>query len=480
MYSRDSDMDSKESEVQQLRPENALIYTRPSNVALVDRRVFKTYNFSNNSYELGSTMQIIVNSGGDAVWGRSSYIRLQYTTGGNMDFGTGSILNIFKSIRLTHRSGEVLEYVDNVNLVANLTRFWHYSVDDRRKLDGMLNNDTLANTAANSYTNVQDDGVHVACIPMSILCGLFNSENQYMPATLCAGMKIELELAPLTAISTQPSNPTATLMTITDMKPTLVLDTAQLYDVINKQLLEEQAQVDRSGIQFSYFTYFNSFQVIPAGVTSVNFDIQQSASLVHKILVAVRDNRKLTTNVPGNVGVDKYTTIAPFNTAQFRLGSLYMPQQIVSVPALVPATPNWDDIQLNAKEWYNYGLVAHMAAVDEFHKSAGGSASITYQEYTTSANVPDGNQWVSGKAVYAFTGEKSAVSLMLTGEPTNNSRLLNFSASISSLLGAAGAYPATNQVAPAYYNIDGGLRVDYYLQYLRCANLMGDNCVVDR
>ena len=301
-----------------------------------------------------------------------------------------------------------------------------------------------------------------------------------MPATLCAGMKIELELAPLTAISTQPSNPTAALMTITDMKPTLVLDTAQLYDVINKQLLEEQAQVDRSGIQFSYFTYFNSFQVIPAGVTSVNFDIQQSASLVHKILVAVRDNRKLTTNVAGNVGVDKYTTIAPFNTAQFRLGSLYMPQQIVSVPALNPVIPNWDDIQLNSKEWFNYGLVAHMAAVDEFHKSAGGSASITYQEYTTSANTPDGNQWISGKAVYAFTGEKSAVSLMLTGEPTNNSRLLNFAASISSLIGAGGAYPATAQVAPAYYNIDGGLRVDYYLQYLRCANLMGDNCVVDR
>jgi hypothetical protein len=125
-----------------------------------------------------------------------------------------------------------------------------------------------------------------------------------------------------------------------------------------------------------------------------------------------------------------------------------------------------------------------MAGVDEFHKSAGGEASVTFSDKIEA--VIQGGQWVSGKAMYAFTGEKSACGLELTGEPTNNSRILNFNASLTSLLSSANgglgiAYPANGIVTPSvYYDLAGGLKVNIYLQYLRVANLMGDNCVVDR
>jgi hypothetical protein len=103
MFARKHEDSKDDEDVKALRGANGLIYVRPSNISLIDRRVLKSYNFSSNSYELGSTFQIICNSGGDSVWGPSSYMRLEYTATSTLDFGLGSILNIFKSVRATHR-----------------------------------------------------------------------------------------------------------------------------------------------------------------------------------------------------------------------------------------------------------------------------------------------------------------------------------------------------------------------------------------
>lgn len=458
MFARKHEDSKDDADVKALRGANALIYVRPSNIALIDRRVLKSYNFSSNSYELGSTFQIICNSGGDSVWGPSSYMRLEYTSGGGLDFGLGSILNIFKSVRATHRSGEILEYTDNINVLANLKRYWAYKRDDRVKLDGLLG------TAGAVYSNAPGNGVHVACIPMSLLLGIFDSKTQYMPASLCAGMKLEFELAPLQILSTVPT------ATLTAMKPTLLLDSAQLYDVVNKQLLQEQADIDESGLQFTWTTYFNSSAVTASN--AVNIDIQQSASLVSQIIAITRDNNIVSSAL---TGADAFQYIQPFSSAQFRLGSLYWPQQIINVPT----GATWSVTQTNSQEWYGISLQAFQSYVDEFHKAAGGDSAIQFQLGT----VVDlsGNSWTQGKPCLAFTGEKSACGLELTGEPTNNSRILNFSASIGEATGSSGAYPSAGPLAaqPYAYTLTQ-VRVDTFLAYTRCANLMGDNCVVDR
>jgi hypothetical protein len=458
MFARKHEDSKDDEDVKALRGANALVYVRPSNIALIDRRVLKSYNFSSNSYELGSTFQIICNSGGDSVWGPSSYMRLEYTSNGTLDFGLGCILNIFKSVRATHRSGEILSYTDNINVYANLKRYWGYKRDDRVKLDGLLG------IVPGNYTNVPGAGTHVACIPLSILLGLFDSKTQYMPASMCAGMKLEFELAPLQIISTVQTG------TLTAMKPTLLLDSAQLYDVVNKQLLEEQADVDESGIQFTYSTLFNSSAVTASN--AVNIDIQQSASLVSQIVAVVRDNNVVSSSF---AGADAFMYIQPFSQAQYRLGSLYWPQQIINVPtgATYPVTQN------NSQEWYGISLQAFQAYVDEFHKAAGGDAAIQFQQASAASELSS-NSWAIGKPCLAFTGEKSACGLELTGEPTNNSRILNLSASIGVATGVDGAFPGAGLLTQPYSYTLTQVRVDTFLEYTRCANLMGDNCVVDR
>lgn len=462
MFARKNDDVKVDDEVEALRAANGLTYVRPSNMALVDRRVMKSYNFSSNVYELGSTMQMILNSGGDALWSPSCYLRLEYTASADLDFGAGCILNIFKSIRLTHRSGEILEYIDNVNILSNLRIYWEHSTDDYKKIAGVLGFEGTA-----LYQNKPITGVNVACIPMSLISGLFSNTDQYMPPALTAGMKIELELAPNQFITVK----SKTAPQITNLKPTLVCDSAQLFDVVNKQLLSEMADVDQSGVQYTYNTYFNSYVVTGAGGSAINLDVQQSASLVNKIIGITRDNNMVTSILDG---ADANLYIQPFTNFQYRLGSLYWPQQIIKVPS----SGTWDSTQKNSKEWYGLSLMAFQAYVDEFHKAAGNAACVQF--YETESEITN-QAFDSGSACISFSGEKSASGLTLTGEPTNNSRILNANGTIEYLTGSNGAFPVSGTVNPALkYNISGGVRFDAFLGYTRVANLMGDNCVVDR
>ena len=340
--------------------------------------------------------------------------------------------------------------------------YWEHSTDDYKKIAGLLGFEGI-----DVYQNKPITGVNVACIPMSLISGLFSNTEQYMPPALAAGMKIELELAPNQFITVKGK----TTPQITNIKPTLVCDSAQLFDVVNKQMLSEMADVDQSGIQYTYNTYFNSYVVTGAGGSSVNLDIQQSASLVNKIIGITRDNNMITSTLDG---ADANLYIQPFTQFQYRIGSLYWPQAIVNVPS----NGTWDSTQKNSKEWYGLSLMAFQAYVDEFHKAAGKSACIQFYE---SESEITNQAYDSGSACIAFSGEASASGLSLTGLPTNNSRLINGNGTIGFLAGTGNAFPLSGTVDPAVkYNLSGGVRFDTFLGYTRVANLMGDNCVVDR
>ena len=462
MFARKHDDAKVDDEVEALRGANAMIYVRPSNLALVDRRVLKSFNFSSNVYELGSTAQIILNTGGDLVWGPSSYLRVEYTATSTLDFGAGSILNLFKSIRLTHRSGEILEYLDNLNLLANLRIYWEHSTDDFKKLAGVLG----FSDSGSGYTNKPNTGVNVACIPMSLLSGFFSNTDQYIPAAAAAGMKIEFEFAPNQYITI--SGKTSPQMT--NIKMTLLCDTAQAFDIVNKQLLSEMADVDQSGVQYTYPTYFNSY--IVSNSNSVNLDVQQSASLVGQIIGITRDNKMVTSTLNN---ADANLFIQPWSLGQWRLGSLYFPQQILKVPS----NGTWSSTQQNSREWYGIGLTAFDAYIDQFHKAAGKQACIKFNEAEPISDITN-QAFDSGKACVSFSCEKSACSLTLTGEPTNNSRILNGSFSAEYLAGADGAFPVAGPITPGGQYDLTEIRFDAFMLYYRVANLMGDNCVVDR
>jgi hypothetical protein len=404
--------DLQQNTIQELREINHLMYLRPSNGSLIDKRTYKSYNFSNGTYSMGRTAQCIINSGGDFIWGPSSYLKVKFTKGAGT-IGLGNILNIIRNVRLTHRSGEVLEYVQDYNVLARILTKYVVSNDDKTKVDSLLEVPDAA-------------GNYVCCIPLWMLMGVFNVDQSFVPGGFLAGAKLELDLA---SNNIAFAGDSANGVTADSLEFNLVLDSAQVYDDVQKQLLEEQADVAGSGIQFTYSTYFSSFTTEASG--NVNFDIQQSASITELVAAGVR-------TTASQIADSESFSFAPVVTRyQFRLGSQYFPQQ-----------PIRDLTDTQQVESYMNSLVAFEASP---HQYMGSPANNSGCNVTTA-------QFIAGNSVYATTLEKSASGLSLSGEPTNNTRILNLE--------------MTKEAASH--------RVDVFLKYVRVANVMGSNLVIDR
>lgn len=400
--------DLQEGTVQELRELNSLIYLRPSNASLIDKRTYKTYNFSNLEYSPGVNSQCIINAGGDYIWGPSSYIRLEYNKVGAGQLGTGNILNYLKRVHLTHRSGEVIEKIDDYNVLARIILAYMTSLEDYTKLRDML---AVPNAATPNVVN---------CIPLWLLLGVFKTDSQFIPGGFLAGAKLEIEFE-TDAIAFAGSG------SIEKIRPTIVLDSAQVYDSVNKQILEQQSDVASSGLQFTYSTWFSSSNDYSS--TAFNFDIQQSASITEVACACVRK----VSNIAADL--DSFDFENELTSYQYRLGSQYMPQKPIA-----NSTTEYIEAYYNT-------LSAFQALP---HQYMGVSANNS--GCSVSAGTFDNN------AVYATSLEKSPSGLALTGEPTSNSRILNFSGS----------------------KLSDNHRVNVFLQYVRVANIMGSNLVVDR
>jgi hypothetical protein len=316
-----------EQAVMALRTVNRLTYSPPHYSSLIEKRTTKSYNFNNASYAAGSTAQTIINSGGDALWGPNCYLRValtksETTTAMGAD---NSILAIFKRIRLTHRSGEVLEYIPDVGFLAHIRKLYEVSVEDTPKLDSLLKVATGAGSES-----------QILIVPLWLLLGVFNVRTNYIPPGFLAGAKLEIDLAS-NAEALQAAGTYTVSMTIN-------LESSQIWDGAMKQLLDQEASVDTSGLQFNFSTWFASNN--GAG-TNVNFDVQHAASITEKVVYAFRTAANLST-----ITSDSFLMTGATRT-QVRLASSYFPQQPL-------------DLSVSQVEAYQHTLVAFDGAPKQY------------------------------------------------------------------------------------------------------------------
>jgi hypothetical protein len=281
------------------------------------------------------------------------------------------------------------------------------SLEDNVKVESLIDISTEANDI-------------VCCVPLWMLLGVFSSQEAFIPGGFLAGAKLEIELE---------SNAIALInATYSKVRPTIVLDSAQVYDSVQKQLLEEQADVAGSGLQFTYSTYFSTANNFSG--ENVNFDVQQSASITECVFATAR----LVGDLIG--ANDSFKFVPASERYQFRLGSQYFPQQPINSTAAQQREP------------YMQTLVTFESAPHQYMGSPANAGG-------TSVNI---DAFLLNRAVYSTTLEKSASGLSLTGEPTNNSRILNLEMT----------------------KADANHRINIFLKYLRVANVLGSNLVVDR
>ncbi len=478
----------------QLRQMNSLLYYKPSQSSLFSSRQQKVQPFLNQNAAPGSTAQIIINSD-EFVYGPTSCVKVTFTltiaTGAGAGFPAspvgsiwgqnGSVLNIFNSVRLYHRSGQVLEEVPQyAGQLMNIKRWYLYNQNERLQLDAMLNNNytiqlpaIAANVAATVFTIT-------AVIPLSLMFGVFDNHNEVIPPQLLSGAKIEYVLNQNANIIGGGAFLAATTntATISNINMSLLLDTVQVFDVVKRQLAEEMVGSGGTGLQYTYETTFQTsisvqFSSVPTASTTFSFDINQANTIVKNIYAVFMISSSLTT-----MGVSKNAFINCVDTWQGRSGSHYYPNQQMNLkPATLVLTNLNSDIMAgsfypDSQQAYENTMLCFDSQAKQF-SSYLNTNTVTIGHFNSlkldpvDGSIGDGLYNVGNMAVYGILLDRSCSNPeMYGGIASNNSRLINLSGSFTGNVNVFAGAPTGIMLA--------------FTTSARVACLIGDSCIVDR
>lgn len=463
-------------------------YEPPLDASIVSTRTQKVYNMQPLSYSMGQTMLAILNSGGDFINGMGSYLMFDVSAQSSNTLGqlswaktnaspfpdgtsaatytTGSACNILKYCRLTHRSGDLLEYVNNLNaLIQARLNFDNFIYENYGEMFGAgKRSQGLVAAAPFNITAVNTPVVQSYCIPMLLIYGLF-STNKLMPPQLAAALKLEIGLANIAeafvSVGIDPAH-----LTVNVNNVRIVLDSLDLFDSVKRVLMEESIDVKKSGLQFPFKTYFND-QTSTSG-SGLSFNIQKSASKTIMALSIARRTADLA-----NIGEDSVccSPDTSWRNVRWRLGSNYMPQDPIRSATVNGAagalSPQQYIITQQAFENAQFCGSCYEQQADGLitrYNNKGGPLMA----YTTYCGKPFPNSVPNVApnlryAVIAQSLENNTI-LGLSGSPVNNSRLLTLEAELINIDGGS-----NNQ----------GLQISTWLQYESVANCMADNLVLD-
>lgn len=408
---------STSEQLQVLADLNKISYSPPVSGSLSNRRQFRKYAFQPLNYSEGQIAQLQINSGSDYISGPTSYIvaTVTFLGTGNLQWNentgsTGSAFNIFSEYQHSHRSGDLIDRTDRVNVLISA-------------LASYISNEYKSKTASAlfEYGSVATHGTTTSntyVYPLFLLSGLF-AQKALIPAQLMAGsrMKIQLERGSTALIGAGAS------YSVENMN--LVLDSVDLYDSAKKMLLEQSANVRTSGLQYSYHSWFHLSKQESTG--QLNFDINYSAAKTITLLVKVRETAKIALNTANSMDCEGYI----YSKWRMRIGALTMPEFEVET----------------AEEAYHIAnLSMNNPQDDDLLDVCYGKSAVNLSEFKGAAGI------------VAQSLEKNPI-VGLSGEVTNNSRQLNFSATL---------------------NDEKGRTFDAYLKHLRVVNVMMDNIVVNR
>lgn len=416
---------------------NRLQYTRGVDGSLVRSRTIKKFPANKDSYSPGNLLSIILNTGDAFVDGPNSYLKvkmkgIQKEAAKVTDFGSGSCFNIINSARLTHQSGDDIEYNHSANLQAHILTHWATSKEEfeaTRDLYGAgATSPTVVGGGADSVTNTE------FILPLKYLFGCFARTDQLIPSNMLAGATLELQFENQEFAFVTDAAAGAATEPVISWSVELHLDTYDLYDSARKDLMMQASDSERSGLQFTYDTFFMTSTNLSS--STLNLDIMKSATKIKRVAVAVVNKATGGDPVPPPpIGQDFFNFVLPYNTVQFRLGSQYTPA--------LPST--------SKGEYYHHSLLAY-----QNEHSAQILPAVKYDEYADPA-APSGAV-IKGARILAQTFERN--SMDNSGQTTNNSQLINLSGSVAQKANAE--------------------RTIYvFVQYTRIANLLQSNLVLD-
>jgi hypothetical protein len=282
-------------------------------------------------------------------------------------------------------------------------------------------------------------------IPMYLLAGFFNYEK-LMPSMLCSGLRIQIDFAPIKEALVMSRGSSSINPSLTYEITNLHIDakSIQLTDSTQRLLNEMSASM---GLDLVYTDINTTYSNLPSGGGDFHVEVRQACSRALRAWARIRDDNASATYLRDSYAADHWLV----TYYQWRLGSLYFPQQ--PVKAYNPETlekpilsdmllAKWAGMTTNNRILYLNGLSqagpelsnvaeAHLHALEMFGKVGGKNADSTVSlNQFKSGRIPFYSQ--SGGPFYGFLSLSDQLSryqtedeLLATANPSHNEGTVN-------------------------------------------------------
>ena len=409
---------------------NNLTYMMEPDLTVAVNATYKKHFFVNATGQPGRSNICILNSGADYVDFRRSYLSFDFalttsdgkqeivyndaagttpvtaitaamiTNGANsvnVGFGDGSALNLISRISVNSRSGDEICRLDNVAYVSHMLTNYCYGEEWKQ-------------TVGSSIGMTKDlylwEDVIVASqvkrrfhIPMYLLSGFFNYEK-LMPSMLCSGLRIQIDFSNIKEALTMSREHTTLNTTLSYEITNLHIDakSIQLTDSTQRLLNEMSASM---GLDLVYTDINTTSSPIISTGGDQHVEVRQACSRALRAWARIRDEESQNSYLRDSYAADHWLVTA----YQWRLGSLYFPQQPVkafNVDTLTKpivadylisdfsAIANTPALRETFFQKFSYSpelpnaAEAHLQALEMWGKLGGKNAdsSVSYEQFT--------------------------------------------------------------------------------------------------
>lgn len=317
---------------------NNLVYKQPAALSLAVARTYSRQFPQKATYGPGETIRFDLNTGSSYIDPENSYLTFKINASctnaegeSYFNWGCGSAMNLIRSVTIRSRSGTELDRVEGANiwsLYQTLSNDTLAYLETTGRVEGWSPEAKWLEGVSASYA-LYSTGQNIRfCLPLKRLAGFFAplKKGQKVPPQLASGLQLELILDDYrTSIRQANAVVGATGGAITGYTMSsiaLMLDAVELTDDTQKTLNYESAS---NGLEYSYQRVFTATQDVVAGVSSVSQQVRKAVSQ------AVRAQTVMTrTSSRFDLTRDSFVT-GQFDVTrfQYRLGSLYFPQQMI-------------------------------------------------------------------------------------------------------------------------------------------------------
>ena len=396
---------------------NNLVYKQPQALSLAKSRTQVKQFFQQADYTSAQSKTAICdwNTGSSYIDVGNSYLCfdiLAKNTAGNsqFSFGIGSVMNAIDRITIRSRSGTELERLEGANIWSRIDSDYSMSSNCKETMGSLMGvggepqifDQQGEPSPRLVYTTTASDGSFSSpvtlLIPLKRLCPFFRPlKAQLLPPQLASGLHIEIVFEKTASVFLQPDADTDLITTYDVNDIHFLLDTVDLSDETQKTINMESAD---NGLEWVTPRVYFAKTSMPSGQNQVSVQVRKAcsqATMAYSILQNTNELNDLKKDsMMSRVNVWK-------TTWQYRIGSLFFPQQPVDVESLTST---------GAKSYYE-ALYAFDKPKHPYH-----SGSVSIRSF---------NQ---GKSIYAMSASKND-DLFLSGLPINNSRVLEFNLEIA-------------------------------------------------